>query len=70
MKATKPTIGMLVRPKADALHFFVDDPRDIMYSFDAGLVTDCVGIRCKVQWHAGHVTEVFRGDLEVISDGQ
>lgn len=70
MRKTKPTIGMLVKPSKALGDMYIDDAQALMYLCDIGLVTDCIGIRCKVQWQAGHVTTVLRGDLEVISDGQ
>lgn len=65
MARVKPSVGDLV-----ALDTTVDDyPYALVKEFDnaVGIVTECVGIRCKVEWNNGITTRPRRTVLEVIN---
>ncbi len=64
MKRMKPTVGDLVR-----LDKLAQDELDAYGQpwANVGLVVECVGIRCKVDWTNGTTTRPMRSVLEVIN---
>jgi len=62
----KPKVGDLVR--LDKLT--QDDLEDAFGQpwESVGLVTECVGIRCKVEWSNGSTTRPQRSVLEIINE--
>jgi len=65
MARVKPKVGDLV-----ALSTTVDDyPYYLIKEFEnaVGLVTECVGIRCKVEWNNGSTSRPQRHVLEVLN---
>ena len=68
MKRIKPTVGDLVRLDKltqDVLEDAYGQPWD-----SVGLVTECVGIRCKIDWSNGTTTRPMRSVLEVINESR
>jgi len=62
----KPKVGDLVRLGPEAGLY--TEPRPSGQPWDnVGLVTECVGIRCKVSWTNGMITRPMRDVLEVIN---
>ena len=64
MKRVKPTVGDLVR--LDKLAQGELDAYGQPWA-NVGLVVECVGIRCKVDWTNGITTRPMRSVLEVIN---
>jgi hypothetical protein len=67
MKRIKPTVGDLVR-----LDKLAQDELDAYGQpwANVGLVVECVGIRCKVDWTNGVTTRPMRSVLEVINESR
>ena len=66
MAGIKPRVGDLVR-----LDNLSDDEYPYLLKLEfqnaVGIVTECVGIRCKVDWTNGATTRPMRSVLEVIN---
>ena len=67
MKRIKPTVGDLVR--LDKLAQDELDAHGQRWD-NVGLVVECVGIRCKVDWTNGVTTRPMRSVLEVINESR
>lgn len=67
MARIKPTVGDLVR-----LDELAQDELDAYGQpwDNVGLVVECVGIRCKVDWTNGVTTRPMRSVLEVINESR
>ena len=67
MARIKPTVGDLVR-----LDKLAQDELDAYGQpwANVGLVVECVGIRCKVDWTNGVTTRPMRSVLEVINESR
>lgn len=64
MPSSKPKVGDLVRLDPEAR----TEPRASGQPWqDVGLVVECVGIRCKVNWTNGITTRPERDVLEIIN---
>ena len=70
MRIEQPRVGHVVRPVKHVRDAY--EGEDILLgnlSSAVGIVTECIGIRCKVYWQTGVTTEHPRIELEVISNG-